>query len=119
MQLGFHATRPPNDNRFHATKPPNDNDIDVQESRDAELVSAKVAKKDKWQEGTATVSHAANANCPSADRGASATARAPGCSHDDCTDAKNAAMGILRNEVAAGCHISATKPCKNGPGCKK
>ena len=93
-----------------------DNDIDVQE-----LISAKLAKKEKWQEGTATVGHNTNANCPSDDRGKSATAREPGCSHDDCTEAKNAARATLRDEVAKGCHayISSTKPCKNGPGCKK
>lgn len=51
--------------------------------------------------------------CPSEDRGRSATGRADGCEHDDCTAAKNAARATLRGQVDKECHkyITSTSPC--------
>ncbi|MCY1015884.1 hypothetical protein [Pyxidicoccus sp. MSG2] len=77
-----------------------------------------LAKKDKWQEGEACVAHNAP-DCPSDYRGECRSARANGCSHDNCTEAKNQARANLRAVVPQECHkyIQSTDRCINGPGC--
>ena len=91
----------------------------MQESRDAELVSARLTQTNKWQEGTATVGHTTTGNCPSADQGKSIACRQSGCGNDACKGAKYRACRNLRDAVPAGCrpYITSNKPCKNGPGC--
>jgi hypothetical protein len=77
-----------------------------------------LAKKDKWQEGEACVANNAP-DCPSEYRGVCRTGRADGCSHDNCTEAKNQARTNLRAVVPQECYkyIQSTAPCLNGPGC--
>ena len=80
-------------------------------------VEAEGKKKKGHQIGTAVVGSGANGSkskCPSGDRGKSATGQANGCTHADCTAAKNAAKATLRGQVHKECHkyIEATSPCR-------
>jgi hypothetical protein len=77
-----------------------------------------LAKQDKWQEGEACVANNAP-DCPSVHRGVCRSARAPGCTHEACTEAKNQARANLRAAVPQECYkyIQSTAPCSNGPGC--
>ena len=82
--------------------------------------SSSAKKKEKWQGGTACVSGNAP-NCPKQYRGVCRSARYPGCTHDDCTAAKNQARANLRQVVPQACHkyIDSSGSCVKGPGCKK
>lgn len=83
----------------------------ISTSHAAETDTAKARGKSI---GTAIVSSQATGDCPSSDRGASATGSAPGTDHAACTAAKNAARETLRGKVNKACpkYITSTKPCE-------
>ena len=63
--------------------------------------------------GRAVVSTSGD-GCPSSEAGKSATGKARGTTHADCTKAKHIARANLRAKVPRACHkyITSTPPCK-------
>jgi hypothetical protein len=85
------------------------------------IIEAEAEGKKGHQTSTATVGSGANGSkskCPRGNVGKSATGQANGCSHADCTAAKNTAKANLRAKVPSECHkyIEANSPCKK-EGC--
>ena len=71
---------------------------------------------DKWQEGKATIgNNNKQKECPV---GSSSTARAPGCTHPDCTAAKQQAKANLRAQFpTCGAYIHDVGTCLSSPDC--
>ena len=70
-------------------------------------------EKKKCSVGRAVVSQSGK-GCPSSEVGKSATGKAKGTTHADCTKAKNIARANLRAMVPQACYkyITSTAPCK-------
>jgi hypothetical protein len=75
------------------------------------------AGKGKWQQGTASIGpNKEQKTCPV---GSSSTARAQGCTHDDCTTAKQQAAANLRGQYPdCGKYIRPVGTCLKGPECR-